>query len=292
MSFASAVIFLFLGALQSSFAADITVCVVGSEGGKTSPVIGAIIQCWDRDDVGSDDQMTGKVSTGADGCAYLTYEKKKTGILATSGWDWPQNGNPDIYCVANDPTGRWFGPAYTTDKDNQDQGKMADMGTLTMYPDRVSRNDKGEYNGCFPSAWWAQAATQIPAISQYVDKIEGFLKEFTPQCNNHDLCYDNCDGNVSQESCDNEFKANMKNVCGGKGNIATRKLCDAISFAMYTATAKLGGSSFQLAQKACRSDSTGGSGGSSNGNNDKPNCERHAGGSIFLRQKHTGCSSK
>jgi hypothetical protein len=84
---------------------------------------------------------------------------------------------------------------------------------------------------------------------------QGFGKAaFTPACNEHDTCYENC--GATQAGCDAEFLADMADSCRaaypGLANTLKRFACYDLASAFYAAVSIMGGEFYAAGQqKAC-----------------------------------------
>jgi hypothetical protein len=199
--------------------AQIRVCVNKVTGGIANfplPLVEASVRCWDGDAFDSDDVMTEVYTTGSDGCATLTYTNLNSWYNC-GGWDCtPGWTNPDIYCTISKPG--VIVEHYTPVKDNWNQNKLADFGTIYVYPERNCPNE----NGCGTKQFGEQ-------IREGID----FLTGFNEQCDNHDCCYYDCD--ETKKSCDDEFRALMYSKCIDEWDAGTPLLvaCKAVADVLY-----------------------------------------------------------
>ena len=162
------------------------------------PSKNAFVKCYDKDP--NEDDIMVEGFTGSDGCATLTYSKKT--------WDGFWNigdKKPDIYCTVNK---EGFVQACPKDKDQHDQSKLANFGTVTLYRDRS--RDYGRDNGCGPEF------TEKFGLNHLTAEMTGFGE----QCANHDHCYYDCqiflakkNAKDAQEFCDREMYEGMKSNC-------------------------------------------------------------------------------
>lgn len=82
----------------------------------------------------------------------------------------------------------------------------------------------------------------------------GFLANFEPACNEHDLCY----GILGQtrESCDNRFRRNMRQRCSSTYDDwwerPSRRICYENAELYYEAVRRLGGDAYREAQDHAR----------------------------------------
>jgi hypothetical protein len=196
--------------------AQIRLCVRAMEKGSSEPLADANVVCYDEDYANGDDIMTGSSKrTGSNGCVTLSYRKKKSSWWNCYGWDCTTN--PDIYCKVK-KTGYY--PLYTNTKNNANQERTANLGTVYIFPDRVQRGDVGTINGCGPSDF------------DGINNVADFLTGFGDMCNNHDLCYNAC--GETQQSCDNEFLFMMRSECNDHWDSNKRKqLCKSVARSMY-----------------------------------------------------------
>jgi hypothetical protein len=121
---------------------------------------------------------------------------------------------------------------------------------LDLCPNRVPHpGHVPEFNGCGP-------ANGI--ISHLIPNKLGPYRniDFTPACNNHDICYDTC--NNVKSDCDQAFLADMKAACAeaypGRGMFSRymRSACEVDAYLYYTAVARGGADAYDSAQKlAC-----------------------------------------
>lgn len=200
---------------MSSFvdAGTIKLCV--KMAGK--PVPGALVECFD-DDVNNDDFMT-QGTTNSQGCVKLTYQTKITSIWnCRNRWDGCILSNPDIYCEVSEEC---IAPKKTATKNNHDQTKVANFGTVTVTANEAFCGDVS-WGGCGPSALFP------PWLMDIADSVSGF----EDSCNIHDVCYAGCSKTRSQ--CDTEFKNNMYAQCKG---VST---CQLLANVFYTAVDKGG----------------------------------------------------
>lgn len=219
-------------------AGKIKLNVVFSEGGELSPLSGAKVQCFDEDFLFTDDRMTNVVTTGEDGMAELSYQSKRSSSFwrPCRGWDcWPDNHNPDIYCIVSKPGS--FMTAYTSTLENRRQDRTTHFGTIRIYPDRVARGDAGSINGCGPASVWSG-----------VRDVTTFLTGFGDECNNHDLCFNSC--SETQNTCDNEFLDLMVSNCHDKYDTKSlQDACRAVAVGIFEVVQTLGGPAFEDAQQ-------------------------------------------
>jgi hypothetical protein len=122
--------------------------------------------------------------------------------------------------------------------EDHDQDTLADFGTVYIFPNRKVRGDPGTTNGCGPASFW-------PGINNVAD----FLTGFAHQCNNHDLCYNNC--GETQVSCDEEFRDMMYSACNDFWDSQTTKAtCLVVADSMYALVRDYGSEAFDDAQAA------------------------------------------
>lgn len=196
-------------------AGSIKVCVkTKTPSGAEVIVSGAYVQCWDED-LDGDDVMTSAVSTGADGCATLTYQvKTPKWYNPCTAWDCPGYTNPDIYCIVT-KVGMY--ELFTNTMEDKGQDTRADFGTVIIYPYRTG---PGSANGCGPASAW-------PGINQ----VASFITGFGDQCNNHDYCYNTCA--ETKLSCDNEFLNMMYSKCNKSWDTQDKTTCKTVALGMY-----------------------------------------------------------
>jgi hypothetical protein len=123
---------------------------------------------------------------------------------------------------------------------------------LDLCPNRVPHpGHVPEFNGCGPAQGF---------VSHIIPNRIGPSRniDFTPACNNHDICYDTC--NSVKSDCDRAFLADMTAACtvaySGRGwfDRYMRTACTADAYLYYTAVSKTstGTEAYESAQKeAC-----------------------------------------
>jgi hypothetical protein len=213
-------------------AATIKICVQSKGKGQVSPLSNAIVYCYDEDLDGDDFMAMG--TTSSDGCVKLSYDEKESSYWnPNAGWD-AFFSNPDIYCLVTKSN---FYKLYTDTKEDWSQGRTANFGTVTIFPNRVERGDPGTVNGC--------GAENFPGgINEVIDFVTGFKN----QCNNHDLCYNDCD--ESQENCDLEFKAMMYSECNEIWDTSKKSHCKTAADGMYYMVNEHGSDAYKAGQEA------------------------------------------
>jgi hypothetical protein len=188
---------------------EIDLCANKPDG--TTPLVGATVVCWDKDDLTAGDFMAAGV-TGNDGCVSLFYERK--------GWDLI-SPNPDIFCEIAGPadsTGTNCFFKTTTTLENQDQDSVANFGDETMDAASSCVNS----NGC--------GGIVLPT------SIGIFLPSgFEDACDAHDLCYTTCerkrtfvcngDPPGARSECDAALEAGLLQECNSLGTVA-KFFCD------------------------------------------------------------------
>ena len=102
----------------------------------TRPSENAAVECFDKDP--NFDDIMAEGFTGKDGCVTMKYKHQS--------WDDLGGRRPDIYCTVNKVG---FVQACPASKDQHEQAKVADIGTMTFYRDRIG--DYGHDNGCGPA---------------------------------------------------------------------------------------------------------------------------------------------
>jgi hypothetical protein len=248
--------------------AKIKLCVKARENGIDKKLSGAKVKCWDEDIPGLDSPMTVTKTTGSSGCVTLSYTKKiNTVNNPCAGWDCPGYPNPDIYCTV---TKRNKFPVrtcckippvigsdhnvshtrthahthslslqlYTGTIGDSNQDSVANFGTVYIFPNREARGDPGAINGCGPASLW-------PGITD----VASFLDDFADQCNNHNLCYNNC--GETQVWCDEEFRDMMYSVCNDVGySQSTKAACKSVADGMYALVRDHGSAAYVAAQAA------------------------------------------
>lgn len=111
---------------------------------------------------------------------------------------------------------------------------------MTIYPDRVKRGDPGGRNGCGPEVLG-------PDFANLLNSITGF----SDQCDNHDLCYSNCE--ETKISCDNEFHDILLSQCNYWHDTLVKGVaCKKVADILYNAVRQYGASAFDAAQSGCR----------------------------------------
>jgi len=209
-----------------SLAGNINICASLSDGG--GPAIGARVDCYDYDPGNTDDYMAGGF-LDLNGCVSLSYKTTSTSwFKCAQWWDACLNTQPDIYCVVDDDCLR---PLKTTTKDSQNQYSTTDFGRVTTTVDEAYCGEVG-YNGC--------GAASFPEwLREVADDVSGF----SPQCNDHDICYSDC--LVKRSECDNVFKTDMYTECGGSF------FCEILADLFYTAVDVGGNSACRSARSGC-----------------------------------------
>jgi hypothetical protein len=146
--------------------------------------------------------------------------------------------------VTYDPTTQCCEPAGP-----QPRYPIAD---LALCPNRVPHpGHVPEFNGCGPAGG---------IISHIIPNRIGPFRniDFTPACNNHDICYDTC--NSVKSTCDQNFLSDLRAACAqaypGRGYFDRymRAGCQADAYIYYTAVSqtKTGTEAYESAQKqAC-----------------------------------------
>ena len=126
---------------------------------------------------------------------------------------------------------------YTDTKHNFDQDKTAYFKNVMMYPDRVKRGDDGAYNGC--------GASSFPKMfTSLTDTVTGIKTS----CNNHDLCYENCD--ETQSTCDIEFREVGYSICNDMHDTgAQHTSCKLAVKAMYELLKQFGSAAYDQEAK-------------------------------------------
>jgi hypothetical protein len=226
----------FLLLVGVSTAADIRICVEYKEAGVVVPVA-ADVQCWDEDKITAKQAMTVTSSTTLPGgCTTLTYTKKWPKLYnLCNGWDCFPFQNPDIYCEVKKSGD--YTDTYTNTKMNKNQNIVADFGTVTIFPDRVARGDAGSINGCGPASFW-----------QPINDVTTCLIGFGDACNNHDLCYDNC--NETKKDCDMEFRDMMYSKCHDHHDTMSGTIiCKSVAKKMYALVRTFGSDSYNNKQQ-------------------------------------------
>ena len=98
-------------------------------------------------------------------------------------------------------TGQCLQPKLTHQKDNHNQNRLADFGTVYVGENSSFCIDDS-WNGCGPHI--------LPDwLTDMADSVSGFRD----QCNEHDVCYGICE--KSRAQCEREFKAGMYGECNG-----------------------------------------------------------------------------
>ncbi|OEU06516.1 hypothetical protein FRACYDRAFT_254536 [Fragilariopsis cylindrus CCMP1102] len=169
-----------------------------------SPVVGALVKCWD-DDYGSDDRVgpSGGARTDSNGCVSL-YDSQS----------WLES--PDVFCRI-DPNGDCFAEATTSTKSNHNKRRDANFGTVALQYDEDYCGDFGlDTNGC--------GTSRIPSFLR--DTLTETLG-FENQCNAHDICYADCSKKGSD--CDDDFYDDMLSTCAGQVN------CELLAYFFFTA---------------------------------------------------------
>jgi hypothetical protein len=122
--------------------------------------------------------------------------------------------------------------------EDHNQGIVANFGTVYIFPNRVARGDPGTINGCGPASLW-------PGIND----VANFLTGFADQCNNHDLCYNNC--GETQAWCDEEFRDMMYSDCNDFWDSqSTKAACKAVADGMYALVRDHGSAAYVAARAA------------------------------------------
>ncbi|KAJ8318134.1 hypothetical protein KUTeg_003225 [Tegillarca granosa] len=75
------------------------------------------------------------------------------------------------------------------------------------------------------------------------------LPEMTECCNTHDACYETC--NIDRETCDNQFKTCLENMCVKKKHAVPD--CEATADMMYKGAVTLGCKAYKEGQITCTS---------------------------------------
>lgn len=102
----------------------------------------------------------------------------------------------------------------------------------------MARGDPGTTNGCGPESLW-------PGIAD----VASFLTGFGDQCDNHDLCYNNC--GETQTSCDEEFRDMMYSECNDFWDSqAGQDACKVVADGMYALVRDNGEDAYNGAQEA------------------------------------------
>jgi hypothetical protein len=175
---------------------------------NASPVVGALVKCWD-DDYGWDDRVgpSGGARTDSNGCVSL-YDSQ-------SWWE-----NPDVFCRI-DPNGDCFAEATTSTKSDHNKRRDANFGTVALQYDEDYCGDFGGGNGC--------GTSQIPSfLRDTLTETSGFKN----QCNAHDICYGDC--SKKRSDCDDDFYDDMLSTCAGQVN------CELLAYFYFTAVDTLG----------------------------------------------------
>lgn len=175
-----------------------------------SPVIGALVKCWD-DDYGWDDRVgpSAGARTDSNGCVSL-YDSQ-------FWWE-----KPDVFCRI-DPNGDCFAEATTVTKSDHNSNRDANFGTVALQYDEDYCGDFGglDINGCGPS--------QFPSfLRDALTEASGFEN----QCNAHDICYDDC--SKKRSDCDDDFHDDMLSTCAGQSN------CELLAYLYFTAVDTFG----------------------------------------------------
>ena len=173
-----------------------------------SPVVGALVKCWD-DDLTTDDRVgpSGGARTDSNGCVSL-YDSQS----------WLES--PDVFCRI-DPNGDCFAEATTSTKSDHNKRRDANFGTVALQYDEDYCGDFGGGNGC--------GTSQIPSfLRDTLTETSGFKN----QCNAHDICYGDC--SKKRSDCDDDFYDDMLSTCAGQVN------CELLAYFYFTAVDTLG----------------------------------------------------
>ena len=81
---------------------------------------------------------------------------------------------------------------------------------------------KPSYNGC-GSGW----TKYLVPDQDYLAILAWEKVDFTPACNNHDICYGTCGEDKSK--CNQKLEQDMKNVCDGVKDSVVRRRCNSIA---------------------------------------------------------------
>jgi hypothetical protein len=124
------------------------------------------------------------------------------------------------------------------------------IANLDLCPNRVPHpGHVPDFNGCGPAGG---------LISHLIPNRIGPFRnvDFTPACNNHDICYDTC--NSVKSTCDSNFLSDLRSAClaayPGRSLFSRymRAGCDVDAYLYYTAVARGGADAYVSAQKkAC-----------------------------------------
>jgi len=168
-------------------------------------------------------------------------------VFASAGGRLPRlalAANPTCNGESYDPSSQCCEPAGV-----QPRHPIADLASC---PDRVPHpGHVPSFNGCGPAQGWIRHV--IP------NKIGPYRNvDFTPACNNHDICYDTC--NTEKSTCDQNFLADLHAACAtaypGNGYFDRymRAGCEADAYIYYVAVSQTQGGivAYESAQKeAC-----------------------------------------
>jgi len=205
------------------------ICVKAREMGVSRPLRGATVTCVDENIFTNDENLV-KSTTGRNGCVTLKYKEE------FNLHDYVYDQRPDIQCTI---TKKSYYPIVTDTARNLSK-KRYNFGTVTMFPDRVSRVGMGRANGCGPVMLW----TGIDGINEYI-------KNFTAECNNHDLCFEKC--GETRSGCDNEFKKMMHSKCNDNyKNSDSRTACKSVANGMYKVVKAGGRGAWRTSQSRAR----------------------------------------
>jgi hypothetical protein len=170
------------------------------------------------------------------------------GVLAAVGVRAPhavEAAVPDCNGVPYDPVSQCCEPAGIQ--------PLHPIAVLDFCPNRVPHpGHVPEVNGCGPAN--GLVSHLIP------NKVGPFYNpravDFTPACNNHDVCYDTC--NSDKNTCDSNFLTQMRAACAavypGRGyyDRRMRASCETDAYIYYLAVSRVGGDAYESAQKgAC-----------------------------------------
>ena len=99
-------------------------------------------------------------------------------------------------------------------------------------------------NGCGPEG----GSIPVPQ-----DPAPG-CQPFTPACNGHDLCWDDCQNSAGHKlGCDAAFLQNLRQICSGCSNLVARNLCEKLASAYAAAVGVGGWGAYYAAQRqACQ----------------------------------------
>lgn len=166
----------------------IAVCVDIYYVGYVWPQDGLTIKCWDEDS-DWDDFITEGI-TGWDGCMRKNW--------SDDGWyTYDYLSYADIYCEVSSP---YFPVIEITSHVSYDRNPRSDYNAhINSFVDRIRHNVSPGVrpNGCGDQPWLAP--------------ILNVITNMVPVCNQHDMCYSNCD--QTKQECEAEFEEYALSRC-------------------------------------------------------------------------------